>query len=191
MRGARSRSAPWVSGDCTSTPNTPGSKLNASIAATRTVMPSGSARPCITAIVCGKQLSATRSTGAAPVAGALRTRSSSAIASAAAGGFVEERGVGHLHRRQLRHHRLEREQRFQAALCDLRLVGRVGRVPAGVFEDHPADHGRRHRVVVPEADVGAKRPVARGDRAQAPQVAVLGLGRRAAPAAPRGGWPAG
>ncbi len=72
-----------MSGDCTSTPNTPGSKLNASIAATRTVMPSGSARPCVTAIVCGKQLSATRSTGGAPVAGPLRTRRSSAIASAA------------------------------------------------------------------------------------------------------------
>jgi hypothetical protein len=34
------------------------------------------------------------------------------------GGLVQQRRVGHLHRRQVGDHRLEREQRFQAPLRD-------------------------------------------------------------------------
>ena len=62
------------------------------------------------------------------------TRCSSVIASAGGGPFVEERRVGHLHPRQIRDHRLEVEERLEAALRDLGLIGRVGRVPARVLE---------------------------------------------------------
>ena len=53
------------------------------------------------------------------------------------------------------HHGLEVEQRFQAALRDLRLVRRVGRVPGRVLEDVAQDDVRRVRAVVALADEAA------------------------------------
>ena len=47
------------------------------------------------------------------------------------GRFVEERSVRDLQPGQIDDHRLEIQQRFEAALRDLGLVRRVGRVPAG------------------------------------------------------------
>ena len=68
------------------------------------------------------------------------------------GGFVEKRGPGHRQTRQVRHGGLEIEQRLEAALRNLRLVGRVGGVPAGVLHDVAADDRRSDGVVVPGAD---------------------------------------
>jgi hypothetical protein len=68
------------------------------------------------------------------------------------GGFVEQRGVGDLHAGQVDHHLLVVEQRFQPALGDLGLVGRVGGVPAGILEQVAQDHRRRQRAVVALAD---------------------------------------
>ena len=59
------------------------------------------------------------------------------------GGLVEQRGVGDLHAREIDDHGLEVEQRLEPALRDLRLVGRIGGVPARILEDVAADH-RRH-----------------------------------------------
>jgi hypothetical protein len=47
------------------------------------------------------------------------------------GRFVEQRGVGDVEAGEVADHRLVVQQRLEAALGDLRLVGRVGRVPGG------------------------------------------------------------
>ena len=47
--------------------------------------------------------------------------------------FVEQRGVGNLQPRQIDDHRLIIEQRLQAALRNLSLIGRVLRVPGWIF----------------------------------------------------------
>ena len=62
-----------------------------------------------------------------------------------------------------RHHGLEVEQRLQAALGDLGLVRRVGRVPAGILEHAALDHAGRERVVIAEADVTAADAVLAGE----------------------------
>ena len=106
--------------------------------------------------------------------------------------LVEQRGVRHLHPRQVRHHRLEIQERLEAALRDLGLVGRVGRVPARVLHHHAQDHARRDRVVVAEADVGAERLVAAGNLRQPAQVLVFAFGgrqrQRLRAAGSRRGW---
>ena len=63
------------------------------------------------------------------------------------GRLVEQRGVGEFQAGQVDDHLLVVEQRFQPALGDLGLVGRVGGVPAGVLQDVAQDHLRRQRVV--------------------------------------------
>ncbi len=68
------------------------------------------------------------------------------------GRLVEQRGVRDLHPRQVPHHRLEIQQRFETALRNFRLVRRIRRVPAWVFEDIAKDHARRHGVVIAVAD---------------------------------------
>ena len=89
------------------------------------------------------------------------------------GGFVEQRRRGHLHRGEIADHRLEVEQRFEAALRDLGLVRRVRRVPAGILEHVPEDHARRDAVVVAETDIRLVQLVPRGDRSQLAQELVL------------------
>ncbi len=51
------------------------------------------------------------------------------------GGFIEQRGIGDVEPGEIADHRLEVEQRFQPALADLGLVGRVRRVPGGDFPE--------------------------------------------------------
>src|SRR3546814_16437491 len=67
-----------------------------------------------------------------------------------------------LHRQagQVGDHGLEVEQGLEAPLGDLRLVGRVGGVPARVLEHVAPDHRRGHRAVVAETDHGLGRAVA-------------------------------
>ncbi len=57
--------------------------------------------------------------------------------------LVEQRRAGDLHAGEVPHDRLEIEQRLEPALRDLGLVGRVGRIPAGILEDVPEDDARR------------------------------------------------
>jgi hypothetical protein len=87
------------------------------------------------------------------------------------GALVEHRGVGDLEAGEIADHRLEIEQRFEAALGNLGLVGRVGGVPAGIFEDVALDDGGRERVVVTQADVScgkscSRRPACAARRAR-------------------------
>ena len=58
------------------------------------------------------------------------------------GGFVEQRGVRQRKAGQLADHGLKIQQRFEPALGDFGLVGRVLRIPAGIFQDVSLNHGR-------------------------------------------------
>src|SRR3989442_4686169 len=58
--------------------------------------------------------------------------------------FVEQRGIGDIERREVDDHLLEIDERFHAALRNLRLIRRVSRVPARILEDIPLDHRRNN-----------------------------------------------
>ena len=73
--------------------------------------------------------------------------------------LVEQRRVGDLQARQVDRHVLEVEERFQAALCNLGLVGRVLGVPGRIFQDVALDDGGRVGVAVAHADERAPRVV--------------------------------
>ena len=79
-------------------------------------------------------------------------------------GFVEERGVRDREAGQVDHHRLEVEERLEAALRDLCLVRRVLRVPARVLEDVAQDHRGGDAVRVPHAEVRSVDLVLLSDR---------------------------
>src|SRR5471030_1224271 len=79
------------------------------------------------------------------------------------GAFVEHRRVGDAHAGQVGDGLLEVQDRFEAALRNLRLVGRVGGIPGRVFEDVTQHHARRVRVVVALADHRLEHLVFRGD----------------------------
>mmetsp|Transcript_91931 Transcript_91931/g.281295 ORF Transcript_91931/g.281295 Transcript_91931/m.281295 type:complete len:932 (-) Transcript_91931:353-3148(-) len=68
------------------------------------------------------------------------------------GALVQERGVGHLHARELAHQRLEVHQRLEAALRDLRLVRRIRGVPPWILEQVPLHHAGDVRSVIAHAD---------------------------------------
>ena len=87
--------------------------------------------------------------------------------------LVQQRRVGAVEPREVHHHGLEVEQRLQAALRNLRLIRGVGGVPARVLQDVALDDRRRDRVVVAEADHGARDAVAPGQLCQLPQHVAL------------------
>mmetsp|Transcript_16853 Transcript_16853/g.31927 ORF Transcript_16853/g.31927 Transcript_16853/m.31927 type:complete len:210 (-) Transcript_16853:16-645(-) len=68
------------------------------------------------------------------------------------GRLVQQRGVSEARACEVPNHGLEVEEHLQTALGDLSLVGRVGRVPSGVFHEVPEDHGGGDRVVVARPD---------------------------------------
>ena len=80
--------------------------------------------------------------------------------------LVEQGGVGQVHAREVHHQLLVGQERLEAALRDLRLVGRVGRVPARVLQHVALDHTRRVRAVIAHADEAAGHGIALGERAQ-------------------------
>jgi hypothetical protein len=74
--------------------------------------------------------------------------------------LVQQGGVGQFHAGQIQDHLLVVEQDLEAALADLRLVGGIGRVPAGVLHHVAQDHLRHDRAVVAHADHRDEHPVA-------------------------------
>jgi hypothetical protein len=80
--------------------------------------------------------------------------------------FVEHGGVGDFETGQVGNERLEIEEGFETALGDLGLVGRVGGIPAWVFQDGALDDAGRVGVVVAHADVAAENLVLRGEPAE-------------------------
>ena len=92
------------------------------------------------------------------------------------GRFVEHRRVRDRHAREVADHRLEVDERLEAALRDFRLVGRVSGVPGRALEHVAQDDARRVRAVVALADEALEHAVLRRDRAQLGE--RLGLAER-------------
>ena len=80
--------------------------------------------------------------------------------------LVEHGGVSNGHARQITHQGLEIHQGFHAALADLGLVGRVGRVPGRVLQNVAQDHAGGVGAVIPLADATFQQHVALGNPAQ-------------------------
>ena len=93
------------------------------------------------------------------------------------GALVEERGVGERQRGQVRDHGLEIEKRLETSLRDLRLVGRVLRVPAGILEDVAPDHGGSEATGVAHADERTPGLIGLRDLRDAGQKVALGQRR--------------
>ena len=68
------------------------------------------------------------------------------------GRLVQHRSVGDVHAGQVDDHLLKVEQRLEAALADLGLIGRVGGIPARILQHVALDHFRHERAVVAHAD---------------------------------------
>ncbi len=107
----------------------------------------------------------------------LRARSASAMASAAAVAFIEQRGVGDVEPGEVADHGLEVEQRLQPALADLRLIRRIGRVPGRVLQDVALDHRGQDGAGIALADQRGEHFVLRGELAHMRQ--RLGFAERA------------
>ena len=90
------------------------------------------------------------------------------------GGLVEQGGVGNLHPGEVANHRLEIQKRLETALRDLGLIGRVGGIPAGIFENVSSDHGGRVRAVDADAKVVRGDFVLRHDRTEVSKGLFLG-----------------
>jgi hypothetical protein len=92
--------------------------------------------------------------------------------------LVQQRGTSDRQPGEVGHHGLEVEQRLQAPLGDLRLIGGVCRVPGRVLQDLTRDHGRADRAVVAEPNHGTQHPVAPSQTPQLANDGRLGLGGR-------------
>ncbi|MNZ36293.1 hypothetical protein D3C78_537090 [compost metagenome] len=68
------------------------------------------------------------------------------------GGLIEQRGVGQLQTGQIDGQLLEVQQRFEPPLGDLRLIGCVRGVPAGIFQHVTQNDRRSEGTVVAHAD---------------------------------------
>ena len=77
-------------------------------------------------------------------------------------GLVEQGGVRHRKGREVRDHLLEDDERLQASLGDLGLVGGVRGVPGWVLQDVATDHRRGDRAVIAASDESLGEVVARG-----------------------------
>ena len=141
ISGDRSRTAPVVPGYCSTSANGCAAPIAATSpgATSTSAMPSGFARVASTARVCGCTIGRHREHVGFRLADGVRHRHRLGRR----GRLIQQRGVGDLHAGQLADHRLEIQQRFQPALRDLRLVRRVGGVPAGIFQHVAQDHRRR------------------------------------------------
>ena len=92
--------------------------------------------------------------------------------------LVEERRVRDGKSREVDDRRLEVDQRLEAALRDLGLVGRVLRVPAGVLQEVPLDHPRGETAVVSHAEKRAEDPILLRALAELREGRALPEGRR-------------
>ena len=168
--GRGSTTRPDAPGYDTSSPDSSPSGRPWSRSATTTSMPIASARVRTTSIVWGR---VSASTTKGPVALRLARRTS-VIASAAAVASSSSDALAVGRPGQVGDDGLEVEQRLEPALGDLRLVRRVGGVPARVLQHVAADHRRGDRAVVAQADHRLGRPVAGREAAQLGRGALLG-----------------
>ncbi len=88
--------------------------------------------------------------------------------------LVQHRCAGDLHAGEVRHHRLEVQERLEPTLADLGLVRRVGRVPGRVLQHVALDHAGGVGAVVARAHQGGQDLVAVGEGAEQRQHLWLG-----------------
>ena len=98
--------------------------------------------------------------------------------------FIEERRACERQAGELRDHGLKVEQRLEAALRDLGLVRRVGRVPRRILEDIAEEHAGHDGVDIAHADVRVEELVLAAEVVQRKQR----LGFAAFNAGDRHGW---
>ena len=79
------------------------------------------------------------------------------------GGFIQQRGGGHVQTGQIQRHLLEVEQRFQAPLRNFWLIRRIRSVPARVFQHVAQDNRWQLHGGVAHANVGREALVTPGD----------------------------
>ena len=77
--------------------------------------------------------------------------------------LIQQRGIGDRQAGELADQGLEIEQRLQAPLGDLGLIGGVGRIPGRVLEHMALQQRRRHGAVVAEPDQAATHLIGTGD----------------------------
>ncbi|MCY1296918.1 hypothetical protein D9M70_463340 [compost metagenome] len=94
------------------------------------------------------------------------------------GGFIQQGRAGEIEAGEVDGQLLEVQQRLQTALGDLRLVGGVGGVPAGVFQHVAQDHRGGDGAVVAHADQAGPQLVLLGVAAQPGQGLLLVQRRR-------------
>ena len=109
-----------------------------------------------------------------PRAGAARRGQADRHRFGGRGPLVEQRRVGHRQTGEVGDHGLEVDERLEAALRDLGLVGRVGGVPGRVLQHVALDHPRHHARVIAHAQARAQHHVLARDRAQLFERFVLG-----------------
>ena len=79
------------------------------------------------------------------------------------GGLIQHGRIGDVQGSEVADHGLEIQERLEPALGNLGLIGRVGRVPAGVFQHVALNHWRGDGVVIALADEGAENLVLLGN----------------------------
>ena len=82
------------------------------------------------------------------------------------GGFIEKRRVRNIELGKIDNHCLKIKQRFQSALSELSLIGRVSGVPAGIFQNVSLDDWRCDAIRITSADERAEHLVLFRNRAQ-------------------------
>ncbi len=87
--------------------------------------------------------------------------------------FIQKRRVGDFQTRQVGHHGLKIQQRFESSLGNLRLIRCVLRIPAGVLQNVPLDDGRGDAIVISHADERAPPLVLRDDLLQLGEYLIL------------------
>ena len=92
--------------------------------------------------------------------------------------LVEQGGVGRVEARQIADHGLEVQERLEATLADLGLIGGVRRVPGRALEHVALDDAGGDRAVVAESDHRLGDHVVRGEPAQLLEHLALRGGRR-------------
>jgi len=70
--------------------------------------------------------------------------------------LIQKGCVGYFHARQIDDHRLIVQQRLEAPLGNLCLIGRVLRVPGWILQDATLYDRWSHRAVIPHTDVAAE-----------------------------------
>ena len=94
------------------------------------------------------------------------------------GAFVEQRGVGDVQGGEVGDHRLEIEQGFEAALGDFRLIGSIGGVPPGIFQNVALNHAGRVGAIVALADKRLEEAVFAHDALEPTERVLFGAGFR-------------